>query len=498
MQCLSAMNEGGLMLGMTRDGKQIYFNNEDTHSIIIGATRSGKTRCNVLQTICLLGLAGESIIASDPKGELYLYTHKFLELLDYEVVTIDFKNPAKSNRYNFLQPVIDAVNVGDIPKAVMCARDLVAALVKDDSTEQIWTDGQRSTIAAGILSVVVDNKDNPQYQNLNNVYHFLSNMCSPVGDKQRLPLTDYLKDISENHPARAVLDISRIAPSRMRGSFYTSALATLSLFTDPNISDMTSSTDFDCYSTGKRKRAVFIILPDQKSTYYSIASLFVFQSYQILADEADKNGNRLPRRVNFELEEFGNFAKIPDFSTMITVGGGRGIRFNLVLQDFNQLDDKYGERPGKTIRSNCENWIYLQTDNMDTLEELSNKLGTYTVKSPSLSGSTGGNMSASYNFTSRKLLMPDEIKRIRRPYQLVMTRNNPAIMYSPDISQTFMNSMLGLGDKEHNKQLIIRRNASRPERTLSSTPPLWGIWNKYIEDITQNRQSHVFGSEKYF
>ncbi len=498
MQNLSALKEGGVMLGMSRDGKQIYYNNEDTHSIIIGATRCGKTRCDVLQTISLLGLAGESIVASDPKGELYLYSAQFLERLGYEVIAIDFKNPAKSNQYNFLQPVIDAVNVDNIPLAVMCARDLVAALVKDDRTEQIWTDGQRSTIAAGILAVVVDNKDNPQYQNLNNVFHFLSNMCRPVGDKNRLPLTDYLKNIDESHPARAVIDISRIAPSKMRGSFYTSALTTLELFTDPNISDMTSCTDFDAYATGKKKRAIFIILPDQKTTYYPIASLFVYQCYQMLADEADKYGNRLPRRVNFVLDEFGNFVKIPDFSTMITVGGGRGIRFNLVLQDFNQIDDKYGDKPGKTIRSNCENWIYLQTDNQDTLEELSNKLGTYTVKSPSLSGSTGGNMSASYNFTSRKLLMPDEIKRITRPYQLVMTRNDPAIMYAPDISKTFMNSMLGLGDEEHNKQLIIRRSAMRPEREVSRNPPLWGIWNNYIDAINQKSQSQGFGIEKYF
>lgn len=498
MQKLSALTDGGVVYGMSRDGRQMFFNSEDTHSILIGATRSGKTRCNVLQTICLLGLAGESIVASDPKGELYLYTAPFLERLGYEVIAIDFKNPARSNQYNFLQPVIDAVNVDNIPLAVMCARDLVAALVKDDRTEQIWTDGQRSTIAAGILAVVVDNKNNPQYQNLNNVFHFLSNMCRPVGDKNRLPLVDYLQNIGENHPARAVIDISRIAPSKMRGSFYTSALTTLELFTDPNICDMTSCTDFDCYATGKRKRAIFIILPDQKTTYYPIASLFVYQCYQMLADEADKRGNRLPRRVNFELEEFGNFVKIPDFRTMLTVGGGRGIRFNLVLQDFNQLDDIYGDKPGKTIRSNCENWIYLQTDNGETLRELSDKLGKYTIKSPSLSGSTGGNMTASYNFTGRELLTPDEIKRIRRPYQLVMTRNDPTIMYAPDISQTIFNPMLGLGNKKHNEQLVMRRSALRPERKISSSPPLWGIWNKYIEEINHKSQCQSFGVERYF
>ena len=41
--------------------------------------------------------------------------------LRYEVITIDFKNPLKSQRYNFLQPVIDAIDRDDIAKAVDAA-----------------------------------------------------------------------------------------------------------------------------------------------------------------------------------------------------------------------------------------------------------------------------------------------------------------------------------------------------------------------------------------
>ena len=99
----------GLYLGWDRRSNDYFVNDEDTHSLIIGATRCGKTRCNVLQTVVLQALAGESIVAVDPKGELYGYTCELLRTLDYEVVCIDFKNPARSSRFNFLQPVLDAV-----------------------------------------------------------------------------------------------------------------------------------------------------------------------------------------------------------------------------------------------------------------------------------------------------------------------------------------------------------------------------------------------------
>lgn len=493
---LSCLTRGGPVLGWSKDCQKMFINGDDTHTLCLGATRSGKTRNVVLPSICTMALAGESIIAMDPKAELYLYTYPFLERLGYEVITIDFKNPLKSNRYNFLQPVVDAVNAGDLPKAVSNARDVAAILAPDSRGERIWTDGERSTLTMGSLAVVKDNPTRPEFQNLSNCHQFIANMCKPVGGQGPMPILKYLADRAEDHPAKVALGVSEIAPSRMRGSFYTSALVSLDLFTDPAIHCMTATTDFDPYITGERKRAVFIILPDHKSTYYSLASLFIYQQYQMLVEYSDRHGNRLPRRVNFVCDEFGNFVKIPDFDKMITVGGGRGIRFHLFLQDFNQLDEKYGDKVGKTIRSNCETWIYLQSDDDGTREELSRKLGKYTVKSPSLSGSssnTGGSTSASYSLTGRDLLTPAEIAKIQRPYQLVTSRASPAVMYAPDVAKTPFQAMLGLGDKKHNMRLIMERNACRIEHPVKVE--YWGIWNVYqrliTQAISQNRKEEL-------
>lgn len=96
---------------------------------------------------------------------------------------------------------------------------------------------------------------------------------------------------------------------------------------------MTNVSDYNPKETGSKKRAIFIILPDEKTTYYTLASLFVSQHYIELVKSADERGGRLKNRVNFLLDEFGNFT-IPDFSNKLTVGGGRGIRFNLFLQSF--------------------------------------------------------------------------------------------------------------------------------------------------------------------
>ncbi len=473
---------GGLVLGQTKDGHRIYYTPEDTHSLIIGATRCGKTRCLVEPSIAMTALAGESMVMVDMKGELYTAARYFLESLGYEVIAIDFLNPQLSNRYNFMQPLIDALNQGQVAKAATRARDMATMLVPDNHTnESIWTDGERAVLTMSSLICAYDNVQNPQYQNLANVQQFITHMCRPIGAFGPA-LNFYLETLPEDHPAKLSMGISQIAPSKMRGSFYTSALTTLDVFTDPLIHTMISSTDFDPELTGVRKRAIFLILPDYKKTYHSLAALFIYQQYQLLAEYSTRHGGRLPRRVHFFCDEFGNFVKIPDFDTLMTVSGGRGIRWHLFLQNLEQLDEKYGDKVGKTIRSNAETWVYLRSNSEETRKKISDILGNYTVKSPSISGSSGGQSSASYNLTGRALMLPDEIhKHIERPYQLVMTPGEPAMMYAPDISQTIWNAAFGMGDQEYNKKMTILRDRDREEHTAE--PAYWGVWNRFIAEL---------------
>lgn len=491
--------QGGIVLGkkdLKDNNELLYYILKDVHTLILGATRAGKGRTVVMQTIGNLILAGESIMCTDTKGESYYYYKKILELFCYNIIVIDFKNPRKSTRFNFLQPIIDRMDENDLPGAIDATWDLVSQLVGEPKGERLWNDGEASTIAACTMAVVYDNRapENHKYRNLTNVYYFLSQMCTPVqvGKELVLPITKYVQDLPYEHPSKGLLAVSDIAPSRTRGSFYTSALMTLRLFTNPLIADMTSNTDYDTMKVGDSKTAIFIILPDDRKTYYTLATLFVTQQYQLLSKAADLRGGRLRRRINFLLDEFGNFAKIPNFTTMQTVGGGKGIRFNIFVQDFNQIDDIYEATQGKIIRSNCENWIYLQTDDPDTLEGLSKKLGKYTISTYSLSANHQkfSNPSSSHNIslTGRELLTADEIKNISRPYSLITSRNDPAIFYAPDLSQWYFNTLLGLGNEEHNRRVRLARENIRPSRSVSPKLELWGIWDKYKELMVKEQK----------
>ncbi|SFR77572.1 VirD4-like conjugal transfer protein, CD1115 family [Anaeromicropila populeti] len=494
-----SIENGGVVLGkndLRKNRELIYFNGDDSHIQVIGATRSGKGRTVVIQSICTIGLSGESLVITDPKGELYCYTSYFLKNLGYEIVTIDFKNPKKSTHYNYLQSIIDSVNAGNIPEAIDFTWDLTAQLVGEAKGEKLWNNGEASIIAASIMAVVYDNRhpENQKYQNLTNVFYFISQMCTPiaVGKAMIVPLNQYMKDLPEEHPSKGLLSVGEIAPSKTRGSFYTSALMTLRLFSSPYIAEMTSKTDYNTADIGNKKMAVFIILPDDRSTYYELATLYVAQQYQFLSKAADQNGGRLEKRVNYILDEFGNFAKISSFMSMMTVGAGKGMRFSIFLQDMAQLDAKYEKENAKTIRGNCDTWIYLKSNDPDLNDLMARKLGKYTISTYSLSSSNQRyvNPSTSNNVSlmARDLLTADEIGRIRRPYTLVTSTNDPAIFYAPDLCSWHFNKILGLGSKKHNQKIMAEREKLRLERTIDAKIALWGIWNEYKSSIQREQE----------
>lgn len=417
------------------------------------------------------------MVITDPKGELYDYTADFLIQKGYDIKVLNFKDTKKSDRYNFLQPVIDAVDRGDVQDAVDKTWDITESLMPDnDKGEPIWKNGEASIIAASIMAVVFENRGNYKYQNLANVNRFIAEMSIMRSDENGIfvyfeRLREFLKEKSPDNPAIQLLSIGEVAHPKTRSSFYTSALTTLRLFSNININSITSDTNISLKDIARRKTALYIILPDEKKTYYSIASLFVNQLYISLVAQADKMGGSLNKRVNFILDEFGNFTKVPNMDGKLTVAGSRNIRFNLFLQSFKQLDEKYDKELSSIIRYNCENWLYIQTDDMETLEEISKRLGKYTTTSYSLSSnSNGGGLNlntgsgSSVQLIARDLLTPDEIKRITRPYILYLSRKSPAIMTCPDISEWNFNKLYAMGDEEHNKRLRFMRGLQTQNR----------------------------------
>lgn len=491
--------KGGLITGYYVDEKHnkeyILYNEKDTHSVSIGMTRSGKSRCLVLQTIENVLFAGESAVVSDPKGELYTYSASLAKKLGYEVICIDFKNPKFSNKYNLLQPIINAAKKGDIDLAVDYSNELANMLVKETKGDNpMWTDNAKTLISGVILSLVLLNK-NEEYQNMANVHRIVSMTKNTDIINSNTDCDLFIKALQKIDPSNPIINafigINGIAKDTYTG-FSTNATSALQLFSQPSMWDMTHTTDVDITKMGERKQILYIILPDENTTYYKIAAIIVKQLYNELVKICDNvYGGRLPIRVNFILDEFGNFTAIPEFETLLTVAGGRGIRFNIFIQAFAQLVKKYDKETANTIKSNCETTIYLKAGDTDTLKEISELLGSYTIYSNSesmnIQNSLTTSSSSSQSLQKRSLLLPEEVKAIERPYLLVINGSNPPAMnIAPDISKLSINKMYGMGDESHNNKLRMIRDRKRKLMISDKKATYWDLFGEIKAYCQQN------------
>lgn len=495
---------GGLVIGKEDIKKsffskkikeKIYLITKDLHALIIGATRSGKTRNVVIETITMLILAGENVFIPDLKGEIRDYTEDTAKRCGYETICINFINPYESDRKNFLEPIVQTLRRKDISRAIEETWSLVSQLVGEppEHGDKLWNDGEAATLAASIMAVCYDNQDHPEYQNLTNVFYFITEMCSEY--RGALPLQFYIDSLPEDHPAKILLAATKVAAMRTRSSFYVSAIMTLKLLTIPAINQMTNASDFDIeklIEEGK-KVIVYLCLPARDKTYFPLASLVLRQLSDLIDYAADeKYGGRVPVRWNFVEDELGNFTKITNMRQQTSFGTGKGIRHFMFIQSYAQLDDVYGEKVSQIIQDNADIKIYLRSPNPTTKKKISEDLGNYTTRSYSKSNNTpsgtfrnGGSDGESSNLMGRPLLYPDEVGKLKRPYSLVMSDSDPAIMYAPDLSQYAMNEFLGMGDEEHNNRLRQKKaeEHKKNERPHNSKMELWGIWNVWKRHI---------------
>jgi type IV secretion system protein VirD4 len=491
------LKQGGLVIGKVdlKNGKEkIYYIGKDRHSLNIGATRAGKTRSIVLQSVVDLMLAEENIFVVDMKKEIYDYTHKTAEELGYVPIRIDFIDPYQSDRKNYLEPIIKQLKHHDISRAIEETWTLVSQLVGEppQNGEKLWNNGEAAIMAASIMAVAYDNQNRPEYQNLTNVFYFITEMCQDY--KGALPLQFYIDSLDENHPSRILLAATKLAAFKTRSSFYVSAAMTLKLLTMPSINAMTNRSDFDLEELNRKNKKViiYLCLPARDETYFPLASLTLRQVTDEIDRMADECGGRVPRRWNFIEDEFGNFTKITNITNQTSFGTGKGIRHNFFIQSFAQLNEKYGKEIAQIIRDNCDITIYLKSPNPETLKEISERLDKYTVSSYSINSNvqvgditSRGSRGESVNLTGRELLRPGEVGKIQRPYSLVMTDADPAILYAPDLSQYAFNDFLGLGDEAFNQNLRRKEKLEqkKKERPHDEKLELWKIWDVFKRKI---------------
>ncbi|MBR4230664.1 MAG: type IV secretory system conjugative DNA transfer family protein [Bacilli bacterium] len=370
-------------------GTEIWVDNGEYHNLVIGATGSGKTECVVKPLVNLLSKKGESMIITDPKGEIYEYCGEYLRSQGYKIVILNFREPEKGNAWNPLSLPYQYYKSGNMDKGIELLDDVALNILYDKSNgksdSEFWEKSAADYFSGLALGLFMDAKE--KEVNLNSI-----NYMSTVGEERR-GTTPYIKEYfslkGEDSSAYIFASNTINAPNETKGGILSTFRQKIRLFsTRESLSEMLAYSDFDMRDIGKQKTAVFMIIHDEKKTYHGLMTIFVKQCYETLIDCAQANGGKLEYRTNFILDEFANMPPLKDVDAMVTAARSRDIRFTFIIQNFAQLNEVYGEEIAQVVKGNCGNLVYLISTELKALEEISKMCGEVKSKEKDKTAST--------------------------------------------------------------------------------------------------------------
>ncbi len=364
---------------LINNGKEIWVDNGEYHNLVIGSTGSGKSQTIVNPMVNLLAKKGESMIITDPKGELYKYSAEYLKQRGYKIIILNFREPQNGNAWNPLTLPYQYYKAGNVDKATELLDDVALNILYDPSNKNesdFWEKSAADYFSGLALGLFMDAKE--KEVNLNSI-----NIMSTVGE-ERYATSNYIKEYFNLKGANSspyIFASNTInAPNETKGGILSTFRQKIRKFsTQENLSEMLSYSDFDMRDIGNGKTAVFMIIHDEKKTYHSLMTIFIKQCYETLIDVAQQRGGKLPYRTNFILDEFANMPPLKDVDSMVSAARSRDIRFTFIIQDFAQLNNVYGAEVAEVIRGNCGNLVYLISTELKALEEISKMCGEVKV-----------------------------------------------------------------------------------------------------------------------
>ena len=389
-----------IMLGRNKIPKY----NINKNVLIIGGSGSGKTRFHIKPNLMQMNA---SYIVTDPKGTVVLECGKMLKRGGYEIKilnTIDFKQSMRYNPFRYIRCE------NDILKLVNCIMENTKG---EDSKggEDFWAKAEALYYQALIAYIWYEAPE--EEKNMTTLLEMLNASEVREEDENFKNAVDLMFEQLEKrdpeHFAVRQYKKYKLAAGKTAKSILISCGARMAPFDIREVRQLMEGDDLELDKIGDRKTALFCVVSDTDTTFNFIAAMVYTQMFNVLCDEALKNGGALKTHVTCLLDEFAN-QKIPNFQHLISVIRSREISAHIVVQTQSQLKALYKDH-AETIIGNCSCVLFLGGKERSTLKEISETLGKETIDMFNTSDTRGSqrSMGVNYQKLGKELMSTDEL-----------------------------------------------------------------------------------------
>lgn len=390
--------ENGIVIGKNPEDNRLLIippdtSIDNTNVLVIGSSGSGKGQAFVFNN--MVNIMNQTMIVTDPKGEIYHATHQLKRDQGYEVFQIDFLNLNQA-KYNPLDYVFKDLDAKKIAEAV-------AKNSAKDGKEDFFFTTARDLLTGLIIycksennkaSIPVDVKR--EFYKISEDEEYLFKLCEKMG---------------EEHPAYAYLKDASVAEGKTRTSILSSFAQQTAIFSLKDVAAMTTESDFNFHDFQRKKSILYVKIPMKANPVEALTATFFDQLISVFYDIADKHNSVLPLKTIFIADEFANLGVINDYQGTLSTCRGLGLSFCTIIQDFGQIEDKYGEKVARTIINNHDTTLFLRTKDAETAKYFSSLAGETTARMMTSSNSQQGGGIFSTNSSSSKSQSEQLVKR---------------------------------------------------------------------------------------
>lgn len=274
-----------------------------------------------------------------------------------------------------------------------------------------------------------------------------------------------------------VIDLAAQTASGIRKEF-TSKLA---LWLNPLLDAATSDNDFDLRDLRKKPISIYVgVTPDNLDRIRPVLSLFFQQAIGLQTRELPEHNPLLKHQLLMLLDEFTSLGRIPIIETACGFLPGYNVRILLVIQTPSQLRSVYGRDGADTIMKTLAGRILFAPKDFVDAQEISNELGSTTVKGKSRSRpmlGTGKGNSTTISDQRRMLLLPQEIKEIG---------DNKEIIIYEGIRPIMAEKIVYYKDKHFKKRVLLPPKIKRLEPIGNEI----AVGNYHDQTATLNKPSY--------
>ena len=329
---LNFTNKGLVING---NDKKLSLKDSFNHMGIIARTGGGKTTSYIIPNILKLAQNKNSIIVTDLSGELYNKTSGFLKKQGFKIYVLDPEDLNSSIGYNPLYYALDSISIDEIADILIKSANPGQIKAED----KMWLDGAKTFLTI-LIKVLVSTNDY-KYINLANLKHLINNFGNDGSNLDEL-IFKYANDKTFSEWKGFVSGNIRTVQSYIS----TANTALNSIGINDNLALLTASHNINFKKFREEKSILYIKIPAQKQEQYSfLLNLFYKQFFNSMME-------KLPTKKDLPifclLDEFGNMS-IPNFSSTITTIRKYKVSISIVIQDFSQLEQKYGKSEAHTI-----------------------------------------------------------------------------------------------------------------------------------------------------